>query len=116
MYMDLKNHRRIKSAFANVNASQTGAQVVAGVAGRQIVVLSVTAVAGNAATDITFNSASTAISCKFANGAHGGVVLPHNPQGWFRTLPGEALTVTTGTGSATGVLVNYVEYNTHELI
>jgi hypothetical protein len=95
-------------AKANIAASQTDASVVAAVAGKKIRVLSLAFVAGGTATNATFNSASTAISPLFANAANGGAILPFNPIGWFQTVAGEALTLTTGTGATTGVLVGYV--------
>ncbi len=102
-----------KFAFANVAASQTDAQVVAAVASKKIRVLAVVVVAGATATNITFNSkpggAGSAISCLLANGANGGAVLPFSPVGWFETAAGQGLSVTTGAGSTTGILVVYVE-------
>lgn len=106
---DYTNFTDNKSALANVAVSQTDSEIVAAVAGKRIVVMSATFKAGGTATNLTFNTASTAISPLYANGANDGEVLPHNPRGWFETLAGEALTVDTGTGSTTGILVNYVE-------
>ena len=103
----------VKHALANVAASQTDASVVAAVALKKIRVLSVFALAGGTATNLTFNTkgagAGVAISPLLANGANGGEVLGRNVDGWFETSAGEALTVTTGTGSTTGIGVNYVE-------
>jgi len=98
-----------KFAFANIAASQTASSLVAAVTGKKIRVLSVYAVAGGTATNLTFNSASSAISALFANAANGGEVLPFSPIGWFETVAAEALTVTTGAGSTTGIGVVYVE-------
>lgn len=99
--------------FANVAASQTDSVLVAGIPGKTIRVLSVAFVCGATATVTTFNSkgsgAGVAISPAFANAANGGAILNANPLGWFETLEGEALTVTTGAGSATGILLNCVE-------
>ena len=100
------------SAFANVAAGQTDSSVVAAVAGKKIRVKALAFVAGGTATTATFNSkgsgAGTACSCLFANAANGGAVLNNNPEGWFETETGEALTLTTGAGSTTGVIVKYV--------
>lgn len=99
-------------AFANVNASSTDSSLVAAVAGKKIVVLAAYAVAGGTATDLTFNTkpsgSGTAISAKLANAANGGEILPFSPIGWFQTSTGEGLTVTTGSGSATGIGVVYL--------
>ncbi|MBI3936410.1 MAG: hypothetical protein HY323_05490 [Betaproteobacteria bacterium] len=101
-----------KYAFANVAASQTDSQLVAGTTGKKIRVLAVAFVCGATATTAIFNSkpagAGVAISMTFANAANGGAVLPQNPLGWFETVAGEALTLTTGAGSTTGVQVVYV--------
>ena len=102
-----------KFAFANVAASQTDSAIVAAVASKKIRVLALYAVAGGTATDLTFNSkpggAGSAKSAKFANGANGGEVLPFSPVGWFETVSGEGLSVTTGAGSTTGIGVVYIE-------
>lgn len=101
-------------AIANIAASQTDANIVTAVAGKKIRVLAMAAVAGGTATNLTFNSkpagVGVAISPLFANGVNGGEVLPFNPMGWFETVAGEGLTVTTGAGSTTGILVTYVTY------
>lgn len=101
-------------AVANIAASTTDGAVITAVAGKKIRVLAVIAVAGATATNLTFNSkpagAGTAISALFANGANGGEVLNFNPSGWFETNSGEGLTVTTGSGSTTGISVVYTTY------
>lgn len=99
-------------AFANVTASSTDSSIIAAVSGKSIVVVQLAMVSGATATNVTFNSkpsgAGSAISPLFANGANGGAVLNYNQQGWFKTSPGEGLTVTTGSGSTTGILVGYI--------
>jgi hypothetical protein len=94
-------------AKANIAASQTNSVVVAAVSGKRIRVLAVAFLCGATATDATLNSGSTAISPLFANAANGGAVLPFMPVGWFETAIGEALTLTTGAGSTTGIAVIY---------
>jgi hypothetical protein len=102
-----------KRTFANVAASATDSSVVAAVTSKKIRVLAAVFMAGGTATDLTFNSkpggAGAAISCQFANGINGGATLPFNPSGWFETVAGEGLTVTTGAGSTTGIQITYVE-------
>jgi hypothetical protein len=102
-----------KRAFANVVASQTDSSLVSAVPGKRIHVCAATFVCGSTATDATFNTkpsgAGTAISCLFANAANGGAVLPYCEAGWFDTGVGEGLSVTTGSGSATGIQVVYME-------
>lgn len=103
----------VKRAIANVAASQTDSSLVTAVSGKKLRIVFVYAVAGGTATTLTFNSkgggAGTAISALLANAANGGEVLGYNPAGWFETNTSEALTVTTGAGSATGIGVGYVE-------
>lgn len=102
-----------KFAFANVAASQTDSSIVAAVTSKKIRVHQVAAVAGGTATNLTFNSkpggAGTAISPLFANTSNSGEVLPFSPMGWFETVSGEGLTVTTGAGSTTGIIIGYTE-------
>lgn len=99
-------------AFANIAASTTDGALITAVTGKIIRVVALSAVAGGTATTLTFNSkpagAGTAISPLYANGANGGEVLPYNPKGWFDSNVGEGLTATTGGGSTTGILVNYI--------
>lgn len=103
----------LKRAFANVNASSTDASVVDAVPGKRIQVCAVVFVCGGTATNATFNTkpsgAGSAISALFANAANGGAVLPFAEAGWFATNVGEGLSLTTGSGSATGVQVIYME-------
>lgn len=105
----------VKYAPINVTAGQTDASVVAAVAGKKIVVLQLFAITAGTATDLTFNTkgagAGTAISPTIPNGARGGEVLPYSKIGWFETNKGEALTVTTGSGATTGLMVAYIEQN-----
>lgn len=102
-----------KFAFANVAASQTDSSVVAAVTSKKIRVLAFIIMTGSSATGLTFNSkpagAGTAKTMLFAAGANGGVSAPFNQVGYFETVAGEGLTVTTTAGSTTGVQVVYVE-------
>ena len=98
-----------KFAFANIAASQTASSVVALVSAKKIRVLSLRIHAGGTATNVTFNSASAAISELFACPANGGHHLAFSPVGHFETVAGEALTVTTGAGATTGIGLTYVE-------
>jgi hypothetical protein len=108
---DLLTHKR--SSPANVAASQTDSSLVTAVTAKRLRVVWAYAQCGGTATTVVFNTkpsgAGTAISPTFQNAANGGFVLPYNPHGWFTTNSGEGLTVTTGSGAATGVQVGYVE-------
>jgi hypothetical protein len=103
-----------KFAFANVAASATDSSIVSAVASKKLRVLAAYAVAGDTTgSDLTFNTkpagAGSAITALFNNAANGGEVLPFSPVGWFETVAGEGLTVTTGAGSTTGIGVVYIE-------
>ena len=104
---------RIKYGFDNVGAGATDDSVVAAVADKKIRVIALVLLCGATATAITFNSkgsgAGTAITMQFQNAANSGAVMGFNQGGWFETNAGEALTVTTGAGSTTGIQVVYVE-------
>lgn len=98
----------------NVTASQVDTVLVAAVAGKKIRVIKLAALCGALATNITFNSkgggAGTAISMTFSNGPNSGVVLAGGDEdGWFETVVSEALTVTTGAGTTTGIQIVYAE-------
>ena len=105
--------KTIKTAIANIAASQTDSSLVTAVAGKKIRVIGLAMVSGNTATNVTFNTkpsgSGTAITPLFANAANGGLVLPLNENGWFETTVGQGLSVTTGSGATTGILVSYVE-------
>ena len=101
----------LKYAFAEVAASQTDAVIVAAVAGRRIRVHQLRSMCGATATTLRFNSkgagAGTAIDATLTPAANGGAVNPFSEAGWFETNEGEGLTVNTGAGATTGILVGY---------
>jgi len=101
----------MSQAIGNIAASQTDSSMVAAASGRKIRVTSLAIKSAGTATNVTFNSkpsgSGVAITPLFAMGVNDDLVLPHNPDGWFSTLAGEGLTVTTGTGATVGILVNY---------
>lgn len=102
----------LRTAPQNIAASATDTSVVALVAGFKIRVISIYALAGATATNLTFNSkgsgSSTPKTALLANAANGGEVLGRNIDGWFETIVSEGLTVTTGSGATTGFGVNYI--------
>ena len=97
-----------KKKLFNQAASGTATEQIAAVTGKVIRVIGLYMATGGTATNITFNSASTAITPLLALGINGTMVLPINEAGWFETVVSEALTVTTGAGSTTGVHLIYV--------
>src|SRR3954471_22083895 len=103
----------IKTAKADVAASQTDSVVIPAVTNKRIRVHAVTAKAGGTATTVVFNTkpagAGSAVTCVFANGANGDTTLPYSQAQWFQTGLGEGLSVTTGAGSSTGIQVLYSE-------
>ena len=104
---DLYQHRRVTHTKANIAASQTLSTLVAAptAVGERIAVFGVFAVAGATATEMTLYSGSTAISPLLANGANSGIMLPPGGMPWFVCAPGEPLKITTGAGSATGLML-----------
>lgn len=99
----------LQRTFANVAANSTASTLVSAAAGKKVIVLQAFALAGSTATNLTFNSNSTAISPTMSNTSNAGEVLPFSQMGWFETSTGEALTVTTGAGSTTGILIGYIQ-------
>lgn len=100
-----------KNAWDSVGASATDSNLVTAITGNKLRVVAVVINHSGAASDVTFNSkgsgAGTAISPALGGPTDGGFVIGENPSGWFETNVGEALTVTTGAGSATSIIVSY---------
>lgn len=94
---------------ASTSASTTDATVVAAVASKSIRVLALVVQVGATATDVTFESGGTTRVHKIPAGANGGQSLSFNPLGWFQTVSGASLTITTGSGSTTEVTLVYAE-------
>lgn len=100
------------NAWDTIAAGTTDSALVAAVPGRKIRVIQFLINEGSTTpSSVTFNSkgsgAGTAISPTFLYPANGGTTSNEARSGWFETNPGEGLTVSTGAGSATGVLIAY---------
>lgn len=100
------------NAFDSIAASQTDSSLVAARAGRRIRVHSVVINQGDTTPSaVTFNTkpagAGSAIFPALKAAANGSFVLPNNDAGWFQTNKGEGLSVTTGAGSTTSIVVTY---------
>jgi hypothetical protein len=100
------------NAYDAIAASATDSNLVSAVTNRKIRVLAVVINQGDTTpSTVTFNSkgsgAGTAIYAPLKAAANGGFVIPYNEKGWFATVAGEGLTVTTGAGSTTSVSVVY---------
>lgn len=98
---------RVRRIVATVASGSTDAVLLPAESGVKFRLLSLTAVAP-VATPLTLNTkgsgAGTPVSPALP-GSSGGPcpAWGHNPQGWLETLPGEALTATTGAGGALAV-------------
>lgn len=105
----------IRRAFDNIAAATTDDAYITANASAAIRIVSLVIHAGGTATSVTFKSkagvaASVAISHTFALAANQSVVLPFNPQGWFQTSDvNQALVITTGAGSTTGITAQFIE-------
>lgn len=100
---------QIRRPSVAVAASQTDSVVWPAESGARLRVLAAYAVTPTA-TALTFNTkgsgAGVAVTAAFTSAAGEPTLnLPFNPYGWFLTNPGEALTVTTGAGGTTAILV-----------
>ena len=101
-----------RNAYLAVAASDTDEVVVAAVTGMKLRVTALVLNHGDTtASAITFTSkgagAGTAISPPLKGPANGGFVIPDNPKGWFETIRGEGLSVSSGGGSDTSIIVTY---------
>src|SRR3954463_13994768 len=101
-----------QNAYDAIAASATDSVLIAAPTGSRIIVTSVVINQGDTTpSTVTFNSkgagAGTAISPPLKAAANGGFVLPVNDAGWFGTNAGEGLSVTTGAGSTTNIIVTY---------
>lgn len=106
----MKVDRLVRRAQASVAQSQTDAVIWPAEAGYRILVVSAYALTPTA-TALTVNSkpsgsAGVAVTPAFtAAGGTPTIDWAPNENGWCSTLPGEALTVTTGAGGTTAVVM-----------
>lgn len=101
-----------QNAYDAIAASATDSVLVAALGTARIRVHAIVINQGDTTpSTITFNSkgggAGTAIFPPLKAAANGGFVLPDSDEGWFQTNPGESLTVTTGAGSTSSIIVQY---------
>ena len=78
--------------YTDISTGSTSTTLVNSVTGKSIVVLSVSLVC-NSVVSATFQSSTgpTAIGGPYYCAANGGIVLPHNIGGWFKTAAGDSL-------------------------
>ena len=107
------DHQALKviPVLASVNAVQTDSNLVTAVVGKRIKVVQLFLKTATAATNVTFNTkgagAGTAITAAISSDTN-QIALPFSKVGWFETLAGEALTVTTGAGGTSAIQIGYV--------
>ena len=89
--------------YVTISVGAETGEVAPAVAGRQIMVVSYVFVA-DAATTVTFKSATTAISGAMTLSANGGVAVSESSDGLMWTEPGEALNITNSAGNINGHL------------
>jgi hypothetical protein len=104
--------RGVYGAFDSVAASATDSVIVAAQTGQKIRVLTFILNHGDTtASTVTFNSkgsgAGTATTPALKGPANGVVGASGDRAGLFETNRGEGLSVTTGAGSTTGIMVTY---------
>lgn len=103
----------IKRAKLDAAAATADQVLVAAVAGKKIRVIAIHLSCGTTATTIVFKSkpagASAAISHTIALAVNEKAHLLPKEYGYFETVAGEGLVVTTTAGSVVGVLIDYVE-------
>lgn len=100
---------QVQYLLLNVAAAQTALSIIAAAgAGIKIKVIGVQIQSGAVATAVTFNSAAAAITPAFGLLASQSVVLPPIGIAYFQTLANEALTITTGAGSTTAIMIQYI--------
>ncbi len=87
-------------------STATTHEIVAGISGKKIRVMSVFLVCAGA-VEVTFEVNGADGPMSFA--ANGGLVLPHSPGGWFETGSGDALEISLGGAVAVGGSITYVE-------
>jgi hypothetical protein len=89
--------------YVTISVGAETGEVAPAVVGRQIMVVSYVFVA-DAATTVTFKSATTAISGAMTLDANGGVAVSESSDGLMWTEPGEALNITNSAGNINGHL------------
>lgn len=100
-----------EAKYAAIDAAASGDNtIVAAVADKKIRVLSLFLVASGAIT-ARFESGAggSALTGQMQLGANGGVVLPHNPDGWFETAAGALLNLELSGATSVDGALTYTE-------
>lgn len=90
-----------------IAASTTDGAIVSGVAGKKVRITSLLVVPGSATT-VTVNSKGAGAGTALTPALAAVTVLPPNSDGWFESNIGEGISVSTSTGAASAVTINYV--------
>ena len=96
-----------QNAFDSVAASQTDSVLIAAVAGKKIRVIAAFVSCGATPSTVQFNSKPAGAGTAIGPVINNSISLPECQSGWFDTKLGEGLTVSTGAGSTSGLLVVY---------
>lgn len=105
--------KRAGSAGTPIAENQTDAPIIAAPAAGFYFAILYHSLMVDAATAVTLNTkgdgAGVAINGPWPLEAKGGFIKPDKGRAYFRTQPGEALTMTTGAGGNTSYEFDYVE-------
>lgn len=90
----------------NISASGT---IINGILGKQIIVLSASLVC-NGAVNATFQTSTGLLDIggPYYCAQNGGIVLPHNVGGWFKTALGDSLVLALSSPVAVGGSLSYI--------
>ena len=97
----------IRTKKANVTAATTAGELIAAVADYTIVILGLILQSGGTATDVTLLSNAVAATPLIALDIRQQFTLPDSQNPWAVGVPSTSITITTGAGATTGVIVRY---------
>lgn len=105
-----QNNVRVTAKHAIIDENASGNnEVVAAVAGKQILVIAYNFVS-NGAVNAHWRSNNAAITGNtYMDAASKGKVCGYNPKGWFKTATGETLNLNLSAAIAVGGEITYVE-------
>jgi hypothetical protein len=99
--------RGSKNAFDDIAASATDSALITAIAGTKLRVHAYTVSCGATPSTVVFNSKPAGAGTAISQILNNSISVPELPSGWFETNGGEGLSVSTGAGSTTGVMVVY---------
>lgn len=103
---------RTEKTYLSVNASSNSSVVVTALSNQRVILYALVASAADTSTDFFLNDGATTVATLVRGVSHSGspFILPYNDAGWVETSAGNALAITTGTGSALRVLATWERY------